>query len=100
MLRGSGEQLERGPQNEGEHEAKMRQLEWLILIFISLCSQVWVPGPHLPDPGARGAESQGYHRRLKDFPSAKPLPFSVGPSGSLCSLSLCPPPHTTQTGLV
>lgn len=24
--------------------------------------QVWVSGPHLPDQGARGTESQGYHR--------------------------------------
>lgn len=53
--------LDWGTQNEGEHEANMSKLQQLILTFISLCSQVWVPRPHLPDPGARRAESQGYH---------------------------------------
>lgn len=48
-----------GTQNECEHGDKAEQLT-LTLIF--LCFQVWVPRPHLLDPGARGAESQGYHR--------------------------------------
>lgn len=51
-----------GHQNEGEPGGNMSKPERLTPTLISLCSQVWVPGPHLPDPGARGAESQGHHR--------------------------------------